>query len=375
MQPEQMRAARAALNWSLERLAEASGVHRNTLSNFETRKYMGEPEKLAAVKRTLEAAGVIFAEENGEAAGVRLRRFRVGDLVRFRPQTRVRFSYNIATNEVGKIVGVEPHPPATGPTYRIQVQFERALVPYVFRFEYELVQAAPYTAESLPPKCEDEIMMSNPKSIIDEFCTLCESVWIDHDLYRSLYKTDHTEIDRRRIFKLCNSIAPKFFDDLNRILIDNLILQFSKITDPAATGKNTNLTTNYVVEKIGWPDDVRQKLREINARLTAFRRYIEPARSKSVAHVDLSARFRRLEDLGKFPKDADRQFLQDLQAFIDIAYGHFHNGAPRPINPAMSTDTHQLIRALEKSVIFDGCPKCDDSERAVAILDYEDRSE
>lgn len=251
---------------------------------------------------------------------------------------------------------------------------ERALVPYIFRFEYELVQAAPNTADSLPPKCGDEIMMSDPKAIIDEFCTICESVWTDYDLYRSLCETDQCETDRC-IFKLCSSIAPKFFDDLNRILIEYLFLQFSKITDPANPGKNSNLTTNFVVEKIDWPDYVRQKLQDVNARLMAFRRYIEPARSKRVAHVDLSARFKRLEDLGNFPKGADRQFLQDLQTFVNIAYGHFHDGAPRPIDVAMSTDTHQLVRALEKSVIFDCCSKCDAGERAVAVLDYADRSE
>jgi transcriptional regulator with XRE-family HTH domain len=149
MQPEQMRAARGALNWSLDDLAKASGVHRNTLSNFETRKYDGEPEKFAVVKRSLEAAGVVFIEENGQAAGVRLRRFQVGDLVRFRAETRVRFSFNIAANEIGTVVEVEPHPPQTGPTYRMMVKFssrEDAL-PYVFRFEYELVQAALTTEE------------------------------------------------------------------------------------------------------------------------------------------------------------------------------------------------------------------------------------
>jgi transcriptional regulator with XRE-family HTH domain len=145
MQPEQMRAARAALNWSLDDLAEASGVHRNTLSNFETRKYDGEPEKLAAVKCTLESAGVIFIEENAEAAGVRLRRFKAGDRVRFRPQTNVRLSFNIAEDEVGTVVEVEPHPPQTGPTYRMMVKFptREQPLPYVFRFEYVLVQAAP----------------------------------------------------------------------------------------------------------------------------------------------------------------------------------------------------------------------------------------
>jgi transcriptional regulator with XRE-family HTH domain len=150
MQPEQMRAARAALNWSLDDLATASGVHRNTLSNFETRKYDGEPQKLATVQQTLEAAGVIFIEENGQAAGIRLRRFQVGDLVRFRPETRVRFNYNIPAHEVGTVVEVEPHPPQTGPTYRMMVKFpsyEHAL-PYVFRFEYQLVQAA-FTDEEI----------------------------------------------------------------------------------------------------------------------------------------------------------------------------------------------------------------------------------
>jgi len=135
--------ARALLNWSLDQLSEASGVHRNTISNFETGKYGGDPEKLAAIRRALEAFGVIFVDENGEGSGVRLRRFRIGDIVRFRSQTRVRFGFDIAAEEVGTVVGVEPHPPQTGPTYRMDVQFPRARVPGVFRFEYELVKAAP----------------------------------------------------------------------------------------------------------------------------------------------------------------------------------------------------------------------------------------
>jgi transcriptional regulator with XRE-family HTH domain len=150
MQPEQMRAARGALNWSLDDLATVSGVHRNTLSNFETRKYDGEPEKLARVKRALESAGVIFIEENGEAAGIRLRRFQIGDLVRFRPQTRVRFNYNIAADEVGTVIEVEPHPPMMGPTYMMSVKFPSCEhpLPRVFRFEYELVHAV-FTTEEI----------------------------------------------------------------------------------------------------------------------------------------------------------------------------------------------------------------------------------
>jgi transcriptional regulator with XRE-family HTH domain len=135
--------ARALLNWSLDQLADASGVHRNTVSNFETGKYSGEPKKVAAMQHALEAHGAIFVDENGEGAGVRLRRFRIGDIVRLRPQSRVRLNFDVAPNDVGAVVGVEAHPPQTGPTYRMDVQFPRARIPGVFRFEYELLEPAP----------------------------------------------------------------------------------------------------------------------------------------------------------------------------------------------------------------------------------------
>jgi transcriptional regulator with XRE-family HTH domain len=72
VKPAQVRMARAALNWSLADLAEAAGVHRNTISNFETEKFAGDPEKLTAIRAALESAGVEFT--NGDAPGVRLRK-------------------------------------------------------------------------------------------------------------------------------------------------------------------------------------------------------------------------------------------------------------------------------------------------------------
>jgi hypothetical protein len=67
------------------------------------------------------------------------RRYQEGDTVRFRAKSRVPLSFDIAADEVGIVIGVEPHPPQSGPTYRIRVQFPRALVEYTFEFEYELV--------------------------------------------------------------------------------------------------------------------------------------------------------------------------------------------------------------------------------------------
>ena len=367
MQPEQMRAARAALNWSLERLAEEFGVHRNTLSNFETRKFDGEPEKIAAAERSLRSAGVVFINErHGETPGIKLRRFRVGDQVRLRPQTRVRFSYDVAPEDTGTVVAVEPHPPQTGPTYRIAVKFGRAEIPYVFRYEYELVKAVESFTDSLQLGPDDDDQRGRSEIILDEFCVICEATRTDFELYKGLFESTRSNLD------LFDSIAPYTFADLAQIMKENLLIKCCKLTDPANTRKNSNLTTNFIIEYFDWPIDVRRDLEIVNDRLMTFRDKIEPARSKRLAHCDLPAQVLRKENMGKFREGDDFHFFRDLQEFINIAYGQLYSGRTRSIAASMSTDSFKLIRALEKAVLFDRCQKCDEHERAVAVLDYED---
>lgn len=66
----QVRMARAALNWTVRDLAEASGLHRNTITNIEVGRYAGNQESLALIESVLERAGIEFIGENG----VRLRK-------------------------------------------------------------------------------------------------------------------------------------------------------------------------------------------------------------------------------------------------------------------------------------------------------------
>ena len=73
---ELIRAARALLRWEQKTLAEASAVSLPTIKRLE-----GKPGLLGAhqptenaIRRALEAAGVIFIETNGEGPGVRLRK-------------------------------------------------------------------------------------------------------------------------------------------------------------------------------------------------------------------------------------------------------------------------------------------------------------
>lgn len=66
---EQIRMAKAALNWSNPMLAEKTGLHRNTINRAEN----GTATRgtLETLKAEFEKAGVTFVPKNGGPAGVR----------------------------------------------------------------------------------------------------------------------------------------------------------------------------------------------------------------------------------------------------------------------------------------------------------------
>jgi transcriptional regulator with XRE-family HTH domain len=70
---EQLKMARAALNLTVRDLAQRSGIAFNTISRYENGSDAYN-ETLMKLRRTLEAAGVIFLEGNGDGPGVRLKK-------------------------------------------------------------------------------------------------------------------------------------------------------------------------------------------------------------------------------------------------------------------------------------------------------------
>ena len=73
---KQVKAARALLGWSQGDLAEQSGVSKPTVARLETGEgdLGGYADTRDKILSALEAAGVIFIEQNGEGPGVRLKK-------------------------------------------------------------------------------------------------------------------------------------------------------------------------------------------------------------------------------------------------------------------------------------------------------------
>ena len=72
--PAQSRAARGLLAWSQIDLADRASLGQSTIRDFEKGRRVPTAKYLATVRRTLEAAGVIFIDGNEEGPGVRLQR-------------------------------------------------------------------------------------------------------------------------------------------------------------------------------------------------------------------------------------------------------------------------------------------------------------
>ncbi|MER8447505.1 helix-turn-helix domain-containing protein [Mesorhizobium sp. M1066] len=60
---QQCRAARAMLKWSQVRLAAKCGLSEGTIGSFESGRRIPSSAKLAAIRRGLEAAGVVFIDQ------------------------------------------------------------------------------------------------------------------------------------------------------------------------------------------------------------------------------------------------------------------------------------------------------------------------
>ncbi|SYZ72745.1 conserved hypothetical protein [Candidatus Zixiibacteriota bacterium] len=112
------------------------------------------------------------------------------------------------------------------------------------------------------------------------------------DIFKQLYT------GRSLLIDLLNESAPVFFGKLQTILLDDIILAISRLSDPAKSGNNENLSLKKMKEGLdakGY-DDLKEKLArriiEIDSKCESFRRH----RNKRVAHRDLTAKVRPLEE-------------------------------------------------------------------------------
>ena len=196
---------------------------------------------------------------------------------------------------------------------------------------------------TIPPR---PVTRRDVKKFIDH-CVILRAFWTH-------YQTIFEGSDLQR--ELLQNTAHKFFSDLNHMLIEHLILQICKLTDPEITmGGKRNLTIPFLVNNADFAATPRDmaKLKKIAERIDKFRKRIVPARNKLISHLDLDAALRR-KSLGGASVAAWRKFWLDLQDLVAILYKRYVDArVPFYLNGvAMMSDADQLVRAIKESTYF-----------------------
>jgi hypothetical protein len=194
--------------------------------------------------------------------------------------------------------------------------------------------------------------MTERRAVIEAFCEECVWARSIRTHYAALFEAN----EQRR--ELLSEVANIFFHDLNLVLIDYILLQQCKLTDPASSGKDrSNLTTNYIL-KLDWSEDTRQVLNAKNSELMNFRARIVDARRKLIAHLDLGTRVQSI-GLGEFSAAEEASFWSALQAFVDAAHSEAIGG-PYEINATMvDGDVESLIHSLKEAVDYNDLVESD----------------
>jgi hypothetical protein len=203
------------------------------------------------------------------------------------------------------------------------------------------------------------------KQFVHRFCEKVLYLREVRHIIKLLFENEETH-------NLINKTAPSFFYILRNITMDYLLLEFAKITDPAiskANKEDENFTVENLVTRIYWPKDIEDKLILLNENTKTFRKYIQPARHKMLAHTDKKI-FLSGQTLGAFPKEDDEKFLDVLEKICNIAHEACFNTIYGKMYPNPSGDVNNLIRALGNSLAFESLLSESSGKEKIRLYDY-----
>ncbi|MFI8559190.1 hypothetical protein [Pseudomonas putida] len=176
----------------------------------------------------------------------------------------------------------------------------------------------------------------------DHFRTEC--IWITncYNLYRTLYEEgEATDVVLVRV-------APAFFHDLNRIIVEHILLQICKITDPAGSGRRQNLTVDSLNKDLKALGLLSQDLIDRAAELEGYRALIVLARNRLISHLDWQS-VQEEKPLGAHEAGEVSRFFACLFRYTDLV-GEACGAGPLDYSvSACQGDAIDLLRALRSS--------------------------
>ncbi|MET4129053.1 hypothetical protein [Roseovarius sp. MBR-6] len=163
--------------------------------------------------------------------------------------------------------------------------------------------------------------------------------------YLALYESEDERVD-----VALRHTAGFFFQDLNDWLIQSIILQIGRLTDPARTGGRANLSVCWIVEEVGNVGRLTPRIDALGAEIMRYREnYIDKARNKYISHSDVES-FRSSQKYGEHSSSEAHEFFEKLQEFTDEVGNAVGVGPLDYRFQPGAGDVQDLIRILKRQI-------------------------
>ena len=177
-----------------------------------------------------------------------------------------------------------------------------------------------------------------------EFLTFRDQcVWLQtcYNTYRALYESG---ADTQG---LLTRSASRFFHDLNTILIEYVLLQISKITDPPESQGRENLTVSNINRQLQAAGLLTQEITDASTAIMRYRELIKESRNRVISHQDKETILINLP-VGAHSESDVANFFKNLYAYVD-AVGNAVGVGPLDFKTtAGSGDVLDLLRLLRR---------------------------
>jgi len=157
------------------------------------------------------------------------------------------------------------------------------------------------------------------KSVFDDLKD--EVVWL-HTKWENHRQLFQTSEKRRMLLAEC---AYAFFLIIHRVLIDDVLLSLSKLTDPAGKGKTQKLSFETLQKRVEKHGDHRlvSELKEILANLKEKSKAIRTHRDKRIAHLDVQTTMKQVE-LDNISVEMVEEMLALAAEYMNAVEGHYY---------------------------------------------------
>lgn len=169
--------------------------------------------------------------------------------------------------------------------------------------------------------------------------------WI---IFKQLYATDENRV------ALLNKVAGTFFAHLQGILIDDIILCLSRLTDPPQFGKRENLALEQLIEKLDpakhspLAASLKQQLQNLQEVCKPFRQN----RNRRIAHSDLDTVLVAETSRGIL-YDTTAEAVERIGRYMNTYVAHFQDVSKTAFDQVwLKDDSNSLVSALEAATKY-----------------------